>query len=203
MSVVDLASCDDDLAEQCADTDQVWWGLTTQCLRFGDVSMQESPDSYYEQHKRILGIKDVGYKGGIDFFLATTVYKCITGLELGIFKQQQTQAEAESAVSETDKPDKPEARATATATATATGDKPKARAKVAEADNCSIPRIPCFELFLYTLEALEKQEVMFFKCQCGHQSLVFNPFLSLSPLSRQKCEHCLVDFDVALNEHEL
>ena len=199
MSVVDFASCDDDCAEQCADTDQVWWGLTTQCLRFGDVSMQESPDSYYEQHKRILGIKDVGYKGGIDFFLATTVYKCITGLELGIFKQQQTQAEAESAVSETDKPDKPEARATATAT----GDKPKARAKMAEADNCSIPRIPSFELFLYTLEALEKQEVMFFKCQCGHQSLVFNPFLSLSPLSRQKCEHCLVDFDVALNEHEL
>lgn len=57
-------------------------------------------------------------------------------------------------------------------------------------------RVPSFELLLYTLEALEKQEVLCYKCLCGHQSLVFNPYLGRNKLPIQHCWHCQSNFDI-------
>lgn len=63
-------------------------------------------------------------------------------------------------------------------------------------------RVPSFELFLYTLEALEKQEALCYKCLCGHKSLVFNPYLGREQLPPQQCWHCQVNFDVIAPKNE-
>ena len=52
---------------------------------------------------------------------------------------------------------------------------------------------PSYGLFLYVLEALEKQEAFFFRCSCGEQQIVYNPYLGRYRDIKQACRRCQSD----------